>query len=129
MSMMSSRLNLKRKLNDLFSVPGKSGLLSIVRESITRSMVPHLRDFVIVRAELIVDVAVTRIEQFHPFPFVSVKNNIESYPNLESIVWAQEEHLNAGGWTFVQPRLQTLLKETKFSGMEVTYAGRGPSAR
>jgi len=37
--------------------------------------------------------------------------------------------LNAGGWTFVQPRLQTLLKETKFSGMEVTYAGRGPSAR
>jgi len=72
---------------------------------------------------------VTRIEQFHPFPFVSVKNNIESYPNLESIVWAQEEHLNAGGWTFVQPRLQTLLKETKFSGMEVTYAGRGPSAR
>ena len=75
------------------------------------------------------DVAVTRIEQFHPFPFVSVKNNIESYPNLESIVWAQEEHLNAGGWTFVQPRLQTLLKETKFSGMEVTYAGRGPSAR
>ena len=76
-----------------------------------------------------VDVAVTRIEQFHPFPFVSVKNNIESYPNLESIVWAQEEHLNAGGWTFVQPRLQTLLKETKYSGMEVTYAGRGPSAR
>ena len=76
-----------------------------------------------------VDVAVTRVEQFHPFPFVSVKENIESYPNLESIVWAQEEHLNAGGWTFVQPRLQTLLKETKFSGMEVTYAGRGPSAR
>jgi 2-oxoglutarate dehydrogenase E1 component len=76
-----------------------------------------------------IDVAVTRIEQFHPFPFVSVKNNIESYPNLESIVWAQEEHLNAGGWTFVQPRLQTLLKETKYAGMEVTYAGRGPSAR
>ena len=78
---------------------------------------------------LIVDVAVTRIEQFHPFPFVNVKDNIESYPNLESIVWAQEEHLNAGGWTFVQPRLQTLLKETKYAGMEVTYAGRGPSAR
>src|SRR5579859_2937067 len=76
-----------------------------------------------------VDIAVTRVEQFHPFPFVSLKRNIESYPNLESIVWAQEEHLNAGGWTFVQPRLQTLLKETKYAGMEVTYAGRGPSAR
>ena len=78
---------------------------------------------------LMIDAAVTRVEQFHPFPFVSLKENIESYPNLESIVWAQEEHLNAGGWTFVQPRLQTLLKETKYAGMEVTYAGRGPSAR
>ena len=76
-----------------------------------------------------IDIAVTRVEQFHPFPFVCLKRNIESYPNLESIVWAQEEHLNAGGWTFVQPRLQTLLKETKYAGMEVTYAGRGPSAR
>jgi len=75
------------------------------------------------------DVAITRIEQFHPFPWVSVKKNIESYPNLESIVWSQEEHLNAGGWSFVQPRLQVLLRETKFAGMEVTYAGRGPSAR
>lgn len=60
---------------------------------------------------------------------MSVKNNIESYPNLESIVWAQEEPLNAGGWTFVQPRLQTILKETKYAGMQVPYAGRGPSAR
>ena len=60
---------------------------------------------------------------------MSVKKNIESYPNLESIVWAQEEHLNAGGWTFAQPRLQTLLKETKYATMELTYAGRGPSAR
>jgi 2-oxoglutarate dehydrogenase E1 component len=75
-----------------------------------------------------VDVAIIRIEQLHPFPFVTVKNNIESYPNLESIVWAQEEHLNAGGWTFVQPRLQTLLRETKYPRMDVTYAGRGPCA-
>jgi len=75
------------------------------------------------------DVAITRIEQFHPFPWVSVKENIESYPNLESIVWAQEEHLNAGGWSFVQPRLQVILKESKYAGMEVNYAGRGPSAR
>jgi 2-oxoglutarate dehydrogenase E1 component len=76
-----------------------------------------------------IDVAITRIEQFHPFPFVSLKKNIESYPNLESVVWAQEEHLNAGGWTYVQPRLHVVLKETKYANLEVTYAGRGPSAR
>ena len=74
--------------------------------------------------------AITRIEQFHPFPFVSLKKNIESYPNLESVVWAQEEHLNAGGWTYVQPRLHVVLKETKYADkIDVTYAGRGPSAR
>jgi 2-oxoglutarate dehydrogenase E1 component len=78
---------------------------------------------------LMVDIAITRLEQLHPFPFVSLKENIESYPNLESIVWAQEEHLNAGAWTFVQPRLHTTLKDTKYAGVEVTYAGRGPSAR
>lgn len=78
---------------------------------------------------LMVDIAITRLEQLHPFPFVSLRENIESYPNLESIVWAQEEHLNAGAWTFVQPRLNTILKETKYNGVEVTYAGRGPSAR
>ena len=60
---------------------------------------------------------------------MSLKEDISEYGNLESIVWAQEEHLNAGAWTFVQPRLQTMLKETKYAGMEVTYAGRGPSAR
>jgi 2-oxoglutarate dehydrogenase E1 component len=73
-------------------------------------------------------VAITRIEQFHPFPFEDLKANIESYPNLNAVVWAQEEHLNAGGWTFVQPRLQTTLDETKYVGMQVQYAGRDPSA-
>jgi len=78
---------------------------------------------------LIIDIAITRIEQFHPFPWVPLKANIESYPNLESIIWAQEEHLNAGGWTFVQPRLQTLLALTKYADMDITYCGRDPSAR
>jgi 2-oxoglutarate dehydrogenase E1 component len=79
--------------------------------------------------ELILDIAVTRIEQLHPFPFVEVKRNVDAYPNLESIVWAQEEPLNAGGWAFVQPQLKVTLSETKYAGMEVSYAGREPSAR
>lgn len=115
-----------KKSRDLSFAVDKFGLLFTKNVLTRRLTVPPPRSFI--SSELILDVAITRVEQFHPFPFVSLKNNIESYPNLESIVWAQEEHLNAGGWSFVQPRLQTLLKETKFAGMEVIYAGRGPSA-
>jgi 2-oxoglutarate dehydrogenase E1 component len=73
--------------------------------------------------------AITRIEQLHPFPWAQLRDNLDSYPNAESIVWAQEEPLNAGGWSFTQPRIETLLNETKHHNRRhVLYAGRNPSA-
>jgi 2-oxoglutarate dehydrogenase E1 component len=73
--------------------------------------------------------AITRIEQLHPFPWAQLKENLDSYPNAENIVWAQEEPLNAGAWSFTQPRLETLLNETKYHNRRhVMYAGRNPSA-
>lgn len=51
------------------------------------------------------------------------------YPNAKNIVWCQEEPLNAGPWSFVQPRVETLLNETKYHNRRhVMYAGRNPSA-
>lgn len=51
------------------------------------------------------------------------------YPNAKTIVWCQEEPLNAGAWSFTQPRIETLLNETKYhSRKHVMYAGRNPSA-
>jgi len=73
------------------------------------------------------DVAIVRIEQLHPFDWAGLKTLFEEYP-LEDICWTQEEPLNAGAWSFVSPRLETLLAETKFKGLKVRYAGRGPSA-
>jgi 2-oxoglutarate dehydrogenase E1 component len=73
--------------------------------------------------------AITRIEQFHPFPWAQLRDNLDSYPNAKNIVWAQEEPLNAGGWSFTQPRLETVLNETKYHNRRhVMYAGRNPSA-
>ena len=73
--------------------------------------------------------AITRIEQFHPFPWAQLRDNLDSYPNAKNIVWAQEEPLNAGGWSFTQPRIETLLNETKYHNRRhVMYAGRNPSA-
>jgi 2-oxoglutarate dehydrogenase E1 component len=73
--------------------------------------------------------AITRIEQLHPFPWAQLQENLDSYPNAETIVWCQEEPLNAGAWSFTQPRLETLLNHTQHHNRRhVMYAGRNPSA-
>lgn len=73
--------------------------------------------------------AITRVEQLHPFPWAQLKENLDSYPNAKNIVWAQEEPLNAGAWSYTQPRIETLLNETKHHNRRhVLYAGRAPSA-
>ncbi|KAK5136076.1 2-oxoglutarate dehydrogenase E1 component [Meristemomyces frigidus] len=75
------------------------------------------------------DTAITRIEQLNPFPWAQLKENLDSYPNAETIVWCQEEPLNAGAWSFTQPRIETLLNETEHHDRKhVMYAGRNPSA-
>ncbi|KAF2770553.1 2-oxoglutarate dehydrogenase E1 component [Teratosphaeria nubilosa] len=77
----------------------------------------------------ITDTAITRVEQLNPFPWQQLKENLESYPNAETIVWCQEEPLNAGAWSFTQPRIETLLNQTEYHDRKhVMYAGRNPSA-
>lgn len=75
------------------------------------------------------NVALTRIEQLNPFPWQQLKENLDMYPNAKTIVWAQEEPLNAGAWSFTQPRIETLLNQTEHHDRKhVMYAGRNPSA-
>ena len=75
------------------------------------------------------DTAITRIEQLNPFPWALLKENLDHYPNAKTIVWCQEEPLNAGAWSFTQPRIETLLNETEHHDRKhVMYAGRNPSA-
>jgi 2-oxoglutarate dehydrogenase E1 component len=54
-------------------------------------------------------VAIARVEQLNPFPWDLIEQEIAKYPNAE-IVWSQEEHKNQGYWPFVQPHVQTTLK-------------------
>ncbi|EPY54231.1 2-oxoglutarate dehydrogenase [Schizosaccharomyces cryophilus OY26] len=73
------------------------------------------------------NVAFTRIEQLHPFGWKQVAENISKYPNLKEVVWCQEEPLNAGAWSFVEPRIYTILDHLGRK-LPVRYAGRPPSA-
>eukprot|EP01094_Clydonella_sp_ATCC50884_P014412 TRINITY_DN2483_c0_g1_i2.p2 TRINITY_DN2483_c0_g1~~TRINITY_DN2483_c0_g1_i2.p2 ORF type:complete len:247 (-),score=80.11 TRINITY_DN2483_c0_g1_i2:41-781(-) len=67
-------------------------------------------------------VAVVRMEQYAPFPFDRVAEEAAKYPNAE-ICWAQEEHLNMGAWTYVEPRIRTATR-----GTNPRVISRGPSA-
>jgi 2-oxoglutarate dehydrogenase E1 component len=50
-------------------------------------------------------IAIARIEELYPWP-QSVARIVDSYPNVEELVWAQEEPKNMGAWTYVSPRLR-----------------------
>ncbi len=52
--------------------------------------------------EGISDVAVVRIEQLFPLPVDIIKSIIAKYPNLERIIWAQDEPSNMGAWQHIQ---------------------------
>jgi len=58
------------------------------------------------------EVAIMRVEQFSPFPYTEFRAEVGRYPNAHEVVWAQEEPLNFGGWAYVNPRIETVLKET-----------------
>lgn len=67
------------------------------------------------------DVAIVRVEELNPFPFHEVKSIIDFYPNVSDITWAQEEAQNSGAWSFVNPRLETAVRESnwfKTKGLE-----------
>ncbi|KAF4815678.1 2-oxoglutarate dehydrogenase [Colletotrichum siamense] len=80
-------------------------------------------------AKGIKNTAITRIEELHPFPWAEVKENLDSYPNAQTIVWCQEEPYNGGAWQYMRDRLETVASESenhKFS--RIVYAGRGTGA-
>jgi 2-oxoglutarate dehydrogenase E1 component len=47
------------------------------------------------------DVALVRIEQLFPLPTEQLKSIIDSYPNADDYVWAQEEPKNMGAYSFM----------------------------
>ena len=57
-------------------------------------------------------VAVARLELLYPFPTDALKAVVDGYPNLQEVVWAQEEPRNMGALTFVGPRLRGVVPRT-----------------
>lgn len=73
------------------------------------------------RAQEETPVALVRVEQFYPFAGDQIQKAVKRFPRAREVVWTQEESLNMGGWSFMEPRLRAL-------GIKVKYVGRDASA-
>ena len=65
-------------------------------------------------------IAVARVEMLYPFPENELRELMESYPNLERVVWVQEEPRNMGARAFMRRRMAAILPED----LHYYYVGR-----
>jgi 2-oxoglutarate dehydrogenase E1 component len=73
------------------------------------------------------DVYLLRLEQFYPFPALSLVKELERFKEAQ-IVWCQEEPKNQGGWSFVEPNLEWVLTRIGARHSRAAYVGRAASA-
>jgi 2-oxoglutarate dehydrogenase E1 component len=73
------------------------------------------------------DVYLMRLEQFYPFPALSMMKEMERFIDAE-VVWCQEEPKNQGAWTFVEPNIEWILTRIGAKHTRPVYAGRQASA-
>jgi 2-oxoglutarate dehydrogenase E1 component len=55
------------------------------------------------------EAAVARVEQLYPFWPDDYQAVFASYPNLEEVMWVQEEPENMGAWEFLRPNLEAVI--------------------
>ena len=68
-------------------------------------------------------VAIARVEQLYPFPADHLDALFKRYPNVQEIVWVQEEPRNMGAWSAVKPQLNYILEQGHYS-VTLRYVGR-----
>jgi 2-oxoglutarate dehydrogenase E1 component len=73
------------------------------------------------------DVYILRVEQFYPFPAMSLVKELSRFRGAE-VVWCQEEPKNQGAWSFIEPNLEWVLGRIDATAKRPAYAGRPASA-
>ena len=73
------------------------------------------------------DVYLMRLEQFYPFPALSLTRELARFKNAD-VVWCQEEPKNQGAWFFVEPNIEWVLSRIGAKTSRPVYAGRPASA-
>jgi 2-oxoglutarate dehydrogenase E1 component len=66
------------------------------------------------------EVALVRVDELYPWPGEQLAAIVDAYPNVEDVVWAQEEPKNMGAWSHAAP----LLRVATGNMLPVRYVGR-----
>jgi 2-oxoglutarate dehydrogenase E1 component len=77
--------------------------------------------------EGIKDIAIIRLEQLYPFPHEKLVELLKPYKKAD-VIWCQEESKNMGAWTYLDRRLEAVLKDAKIHVERPVYIGRPESA-
>ncbi len=73
------------------------------------------------------DIYFLRVEQLYPWPHKVLAQELARFKNAE-FIWCQEEPMNMGAWTFVQPGIERVLEFIKMKNTRPRYVGRAASA-
>lgn len=77
------------------------------------------------------NIAIGRVEQLSPFPYAQFLGEFARF-KVKRLVWAQEEPLNLGAWSYVQPRINIALKSSPSPSsnhpIDCEFVGRKPTA-
>ncbi len=74
------------------------------------------------------DTYILRVEQLYPFPSHALADELSRFKGLETVVWCQEEPMNMGSWSFIDPLIEETLKEVGGKVKRPAYAGRKAAA-
>ncbi len=80
------------------------------------------------RAKELTDTVIVRIEQLYPFPQDDLDELIVQHPNLQDVVWCQEEPMNQGAWYCSQHHMRRSIAVHPDKALNLRYAGREASA-
>jgi 2-oxoglutarate dehydrogenase E1 component len=73
------------------------------------------------------DIYLLRIEQYYPFPAISLVKELERFKGAE-MVWCQEEPKNQGAWSFIEPNIEWVLNRIDAKHNRPVYVGRATAA-
>ncbi|XP_050585584.1 2-oxoglutarate dehydrogenase, mitochondrial-like isoform X2 [Bombus affinis] len=118
-SEMESGTSFRPILSDPFVKPGNIQKVLICSGKVYYDLVKERQE-----KQLEDKIVIIRLEQFCPFPYHLLAEEVAKYPNSK-IMWFQEEHKNQGGYTYVRDRIALALGKKL---EEIIYGGRPPSA-
>ncbi|HEY2026445.1 MAG TPA: 2-oxoglutarate dehydrogenase E1 component [Gemmatimonadaceae bacterium] len=114
------------KLEDL----SEGGFTPVIDDPVASGRQAEVRRLVLTTAKMYYDlsaargenaeIALVRIDELYPWPGEMAAAIVDRYPNLEEVVWAQEEPKNMGAWSYVAPQLRVATGNM----LAVRYIGR-----